>query len=358
VHSFNSGLVGIAYAFYRLYLIGGPHSFLLAADRIVEATLAEFSNLQTSEGGSVDAFPTTLLHSKSGLWCVRALIKRELDPVEAQRSVDAFVASVGAENQVFDATLGIASTLLGSTLLLNALDGRDGVDVAALRASADRMAGRLHEHLDALDGLNRARLAFAHGTSGILYATMRYSSANGQSPYERSEGILEQFARFAQPVAGGIAWPTARSDDPEHWERSSWCNGSAGIVHMWVLAYDLFENPEYIELARATAYYTGTVVDAVPNLCCGSIGQIYALLKVYGKTGENVWLRRALQLAELSARQLAHIEPDADPRLRGLFSGETGAALLFAELERSSAPPMPVLDDIDTPESAAPTQVR
>jgi hypothetical protein len=59
------------------------------------------------------------------------------------------------------------------------------------------------------------------------------------------------------------------------------------------------------------------------GLCHGTAGNGYALLKLFERTGDELWLERARRFA---MHALAQVEREATP-WHSLFTGETGVAL-------------------------------
>src|ERR1017187_8368600 len=61
---------------------------------------------------------------------------------------------------------------------------------------------------------------------------------------------------------------------------AGWCNGSAGFVFTWTLAHQLLGEARYLELAEKAAWNAWELREGLGNLCCGLVGQAYALLNV------------------------------------------------------------------------------
>jgi eukaryotic-like serine/threonine-protein kinase len=105
---------------------------------------------------------------------------------------------------------------------------------------------------------------------------------------------LAELASLAQERDHGVCWPL-RAGYNESWP--GWCHGSAGYVHLWVLADRMGFGGRYRDLAN------GAGMDAWVNskrsssqMCCGLTGQSYALLTLYRHTDDRKWLERATVL--------------------------------------------------------------
>jgi serine/threonine-protein kinase len=125
-----------------------------------------------------------------------------------------------------------------------------------------------------------------------------------------------------------------------------WCNGAAGLVHLWLLAHSLLRNRRYLDLAIGSAWHAWeSEIDAGPHLCCGFAGQAYALLAAYRETQSSEWLARAVAMAERAlAARARWSEAERTRRRQSLYVGDVGIALLLAELERPEAASMPLME--------------
>jgi hypothetical protein len=77
------------------------------------------------------------------------------------------------------------------------------------------------------------------------------------------------------------------------------------------------------------------------GLCHGTAGNGYALLKAFARTGDEIWLERARQLAVH-----ALLQAQRPPGRYSLFTGDVGAAL-FASSCLDADASFPVLDTWD-----------
>jgi eukaryotic-like serine/threonine-protein kinase len=77
-----------------------------------------------------------------------------------------------------------------------------------------------------------------------------------------------------------------------------WCNGTAGYVHVWVLAHQTFGDERYLRLAEQAGWNALEEPGSAGGLCCGLAGRAYGLPCLYKYTQERQWLSRAANLAE------------------------------------------------------------
>ena len=131
-----------------------------------------------------------------------------------------------------------------------------------------------------------------------------------------------------------------------------WCNGTAGYVHVWVLAHQALGDERYLRLAERAAWNAFEEPGSMGGLCCGLPGRAYGLLCLYKYTQEREWLTRATKLAEMAsaaARDAAasahpYSPPSLERRRHSLYKGELGLALLLADLSSPDESCMPFFE--------------
>jgi serine/threonine-protein kinase len=120
-----------------------------------------------------------------------------------------------------------------------------------------------------------------------------------------------------------------------------WCNGSAGFVHLWIMAHRELGDPRWLDLAEGAAWHAWEAPDANGSLCCGYAGRAYALLDLWQHQREDSWLERARDLGERAAEIIVRVSEIAD----SLYKGEIGVAALAADLARPEAAAQPFFGD-------------
>ena len=80
------------------------------------------------------------------------------------------------------------------------------------------------------------------------------------------------------------------------------CNGGSGAVSMLIKAFEMFQDPKYIEAALncGEAIWNRGLVLKGPGLCHGITGNIYPFLALAEFTKNLKWKMRAYQFAVLS----------------------------------------------------------
>jgi eukaryotic-like serine/threonine-protein kinase len=234
------------------------------------------------------------------------------------------------------------------------------VAAAALAALGDELLAGLWREIDALPPIGacaaRRNLGMAHGWAGYLYASLRWCQAAGRPLPAALAGRLGALGDAAESWGRGLRWPWL--GNPGHGEgaggdakappMAGWCNGSAGMVHLFTLAAAMLGDADAERLAVGAAWQAWEAEASLPSLCCGLAGRAYALLELHRWRGEEPWLRRAEALAERAARaagtavasrrRVATVAEAPD----SLYRGRLGIALLAAELERPAGAAMPL----------------
>ena len=185
----------------------------------------------------------------------------------------------------------------------------------------------------------------AHGWAGVLYAVMRWAQSTRSPLPNGIDGRLHELAACAEETGRGIRWPRVlrqRLGDETVDYVPSWCNGSAGLVHLWTLASSLQDEPRWLELAERVAWnaWEYSHGSGMFDLCCGAAGRAYALLTLHRHTGDATWLRRAESLAD----RAGHAADDDQGIAHALYKGSLGVAVLAAELDRPLDARMPLFE--------------
>lgn len=345
--SVNFGAAGIACALYRIAMAREDPRTLSLADLWAEKAAAACGSAAAFYNPAMDITRESVgegsaFHTAAGVHAVRAMIAHASGlPGVQVAAVKAFLGAASSPVPLMDVTLGRAGLLLAGALLLDAL-GSSGPTSAIrprLHAWGDGFAQSLWAELDRLSprrlegGLN---LGIAHGWAGVLHAALRWSRASGSPPPADLAPRLAALADLARPWGRGLRWPWNDGGS-----MPGWCNGSAGFVFLWTLAYRALGEPIYLELAEGAAWNAWEAPDGNASLCCGLAGRAYALLNFHRHGGGAGWLERARLLAERAA---AAIGRQAETP-HSLYKGEVGVAVLAADLARPEGAAMPFFEE-------------
>ena len=201
-------------------------------------------------------------------------------------------------------------------------------------------------------------LGIAHGWAGALYALMRWHQVSATHLPIQVRRRLTELAAMAERTDRGLRWPwrdvISTAGAPNAY-MTGWCNGSAGFVHLWLMAHSVFGEPHFMELAESAAWDAHeNTEDGVYDLCCGRAGRAYALLAMHRATGVERWLTSARQLSN-DALDLLSNDAHATP---SLYKGATGVVLLHKELEQPRLARMPIFEPEGWPSRARQRALR
>jgi serine/threonine protein kinase len=339
--SVNYGAAGAAMALLRIASVRNDARLLALAD-VWRSRAALYA---TSPDGWYDEeheLPHSMLgdvspyHSPAGLYAVSALLAWARNDRTLQRSAThSFIDTAQLPCDSIDLTLGRSGTLLAAALLREL-----GDEVHAL---GDALARDLWQRLDALPPLRDqppdTYLGIAHGWSGYLYATLRWSRAAGTPLPSTFVTRLDELAELRVARGRGAWWPRQLGGGA-HDMMAGWCNGAAGHVFTWTAAYDALRDERWLALAELAAWNAWEEPLHHADLCCGSAGRAYALLNLYKNTGDRDWLARACQLANHAAGAAR----STAQRPHALWKGELGIAALIADLEVPESAAMPLFE--------------
>ena len=334
--SVNMGLAGKAYAVLRLALNHASPQLLALADLLAERAHAlrpDPAAFWSEEREITEAMCTrqSVLHAGPGICVVRALIASARGDVYVTGSaISQFVEECRGAS-AWDFSFGRAGILVAGANLLRAarcqplVRTSDLIDLLTTLESQllDELARRHHA-----EGI-RGNLGAAHGWTGCLYAILAWRSATSTPLPDRLPEWLDALAACGQLHGRGMRWPrTLDARKPDY--LSSWCNGSAGFVHLWLKAYEFTRDERHLALAHDATWTTWDTTHPAADLCCGSAGRAYALLAFARATEDAEWLERAITLADDAVSRV-----DQSPLSTvGLIKGPPGVWVLASDLAR------------------------
>ena len=267
---------------------------------------------------------------------------RDASLLAGEAGVVLVACGLGPDEGLADALLGLvrANVANAADELMWGAPGSLAVARAMLVATGeDRWREAWHECADALlarrdaDGLWTHRLygeAYrglgpAHGLVGNVLALRPVLDETRRLELERETAAV--LARTAI-VEDGLANWWYRADGPHEELSVQWCSGAPGILSSAGAYLD-----EWLLLAGAGLVWRAGAHGAEKgsSICHGTAGSGYALLAVFERTCDELWLVRARRLA---VHALAQVHTARAERGRGrysLWTGDLGVALLAAD---------------------------
>ena len=136
--------------------------------------------------------------------------------------------------------------------------------------------------------------------------------------------------------AGG---PLADGDNPI---RTQWCHGAPGVV---TSVANLPNDDELDELITAGAELTWAAgpLRKGANLCHGTAGNGFAFLKLFTRTGDELWLDRARRFAMHAATQVKNAHREHGQGRHSLWTGDIGTAIYLKQCLAATAD-VPTID--------------
>lgn len=351
--SVTYGTAGIAYALYRLACARQEPALLALADVWLTRAEEALGDEAGFYNADLDMDVETIgrispYHTPSGVCAVRFLVARAMGDVRTQlEALSGFVVAAGHSCDTLDVTLGKAGVMLTSAMLYEALSDASWAERSGLLALGNRLLAELWETVEAYAtiGVNceLSNLGLAHGWAGLLYGTLRWHAATGAPLADALPERLAELAGWAEETGRGVCW--LWDLEREDMMMPGWCNGSAGQVYLWALAYRVLGDQRYRELALRAGWNAWEDTAVVATLCCGLAGRSYSLLHLYQLTGETAWLERAQTLAARASHYIRHSQSaEYDGFEMSLYKGELGVALLLSDLTQPDRAVFPFLE--------------
>jgi hypothetical protein len=262
-----------------------------------------------------------------GLWFGESgvlLVMHALGPtVELEEALLACVRR-NAHHSSLEIAWGSVGTMLAAQVMLERTG--DPVWADAWRESAAWLWKQWGGELWDQDILGRPShvLGPAHGFVGNVVVLARGNLLDGARRAELERRTVAAIARHAQRADGCAQWPPAlepsRTPQPI---RTQWCHGAPGIVtSLGAFAPDDEQLTALLVEGGELTWRAGPLRKGA-GLCHGTAGNGYAFLKLFERTGHEVWLDRARAFAMHALEQVERAERDRYT----LMTGAPGTAL-------------------------------
>lgn len=345
--SMHYGVAGVAYGLYRIALQRESSEWLMAADAWISKADAVGS---AEENLCHPRFPLdsssigdqSLLHSLSGVHCVRALVLIALGDFQGARlAIDQFSRLASLPSSRLDLSLGSAGLLLGCAEIFEVYPNYSESPGFRVRSVGDGIAHHLIQWIgtqSVRESAHSMSLGMAHGWAGILFALLRWFRATQVTPPPVLHDRMLELMACGMPWRNGLGWPVTGIHASGGFE-DGWCRGTAGHVFWLALGYDQFRDPTWVEAALAAGESLWASNLQHGSLCCGLAGMGYAFATLYRMTGVRKWRSRADEAARRASEDVT------SPCLEdSLYRGSFGAMVLGVQLRNPEHAGFPLLE--------------
>jgi hypothetical protein len=270
------------------------------------------------DGLPPDQRDASLMVGETGL----ALVRHRLSPSEStrERLRELVAANVGSDGR--EILIGSPGTMLVAREL--GFDEEWRASAERLLADRDPETGLWEQNLWGRRGVH---LGAAHGFAGCVLA------------FDELDGAAEAARRHAVVEDGLANWPASADQQlvQKGTIRTQWCHGAPGMITAMRDALD-----EDLALAGGELTWRAGPLTKGGGLCHGTAGNGYALLTLFERTGDELWLDRARRFAVHSIGQVEHARAEHGMGRHSLWTGDPGTALFLADcIEGAGRLPLP-----------------
>src|SRR5262245_54217002 len=238
-----------------------------------------------------------------------------------------------ADNPALELFWGAPGTMLAAQVMHERTGGAEWAD--AWHDSADRVWAAWEGDLwrQEIRGRPRHILGPAHGFVGNVHALARGDFLDDERRAELERRTVAAIVRHARRSDGMAQWPeTLEPPNPaKPWTvRTQWCHGAPGIVtSLATLAPANDELTGILLEGGELVWHAGPLVKG-SGICHGTAGNGHAFLKLFERTGDELWLERARRFAMHATEQSERACSEYGMGRHSLWSGDPGVALYLA----------------------------
>ena len=279
------------------------------------------------------------------LWMGEAgilLVAHTLRPAPWQEDQLLDAVRANADNPTLELNWGSPGTMVAAAVMFERT--REERWSAAWTESADRLWSEWRGDLWEQDlyGKRAHIIGPAHGFAGNVFVLARGALLDDERQAALETRAVATLDRHALRADGVAQWRP--SVEPSRVpRRTQWCHGAPGIVaSLGSLAPGNDALSELLLAGGELTWRAGPLRKGA-NLCHGTAGNGYAFLKLFARTGDELWLQRA---RAFGMHAIAQVERATAAHGRGrhtLWTGDPGTALYLASCLAADAA-FPTLD--------------
>nr|CAX74215.1 LanC-like protein 1 [Schistosoma japonicum] len=203
----------------------------------------------------------------------------------------------------FDIPVSIVSSVTDAILK----SGQNTANAYKLSGRYDKLMHQsLKRHLSIpplmFEWYNECYLGAAHGFTGILTTLLKvYRLFPGSITLNSlNQLILPTVDWMSQLQLSNGNWLPSLGDSENHDILVHWCHGATGVIPLMLSAYKITGENKYLKCALdgGETVWTRGLLHKGCGLCHGSAGSGFALLEIYQTTQDPKYLYRAMKFAE------------------------------------------------------------
>jgi lantibiotic modifying enzyme len=256
------------------------------------------------------------------------LVAHGLAPAPWQEERLLAAARSNADNTTRELSWGSPGTMLAAQELYARTGDEHWAD--AWRESAGWLWDEWRDDLwvQEISGRERHYLGPAHGLAGNVLVLARGDLLDADRRAELERRTVDLLATYARRDGDLAQWPPMLEPlgKPQA-TRTQWCHGAPGIVaSLASLAPGDDGLTELLVAGGELTWKAGPLAKGA-GLCHGTAGNGCAFLKLFERTGDELWLNRARAFAMHALEQVERANREHGGGRYTLFTGDIGAAL-------------------------------
>jgi Lanthionine synthetase C-like protein len=174
----------------------------------------------------------------------------------------------------------------------------------------------------------------AHGFAGNVLALAQGDLLDAERRTELERRAIATAAGYAQRANGLCQWPPLAPGTPSRKPqpiRTQWCHGAPGMVASLATLAPRHEQLTELLLAGGELTWRAGPLKKGAGLCHGTAGNGYAFLKLFERTGDELWLDRARSFAMHAAEQVEQARAEHGRGRHTFWTGDPGAAVYLCD---------------------------
>jgi len=283
------------------------------------------------------------------LWMGEAgilVVAHTLAPAKWQEERLLAVVRANDANPSWELMWGSPGTMIAARVLHERTGAAEWVE--AWTDSADRLLAEWLGDVwrQELYGTPSEYLGPAHGFAGNVLALSQGGLLDPQRRAKLEQRTIAALLKFATREDGLCQWPPATTPSRRPQPiRTQWCHGAPGIVASLATLAPHDEQLTELLLAGGELTWRAGPLQKGSGLCHGTSGNGYAFLKLFERTGDELWLDRARRFAMHALEQVEAANARDGRGRHTVWTGDLGPALYARSCLESSAA-VPTLDEL------------